>query len=164
MNGVIEMIKQENIKIEPSVDFEIDKWLKSGGKFVLFFFDENSKRNRYSIESLKKYNDSHKLIDEWTYRGHIVVDGHGSIPLFEQGFKYPLYSVNLSYCITNMQKCSTEYLSISSPISFKLKDKEDRLCFDVMLKKYSDLTSLLNDSWSSRTLKKAYKVEIPDIN
>lgn len=160
----MEMIKQENVKIEPSVDFEIDKWLQSNGKFVLFFFDESNKRNRYSIESLKKFSEPSKLLEEWSYRGHINVDGHGTIPLFEQGFKYPLYSVNLSYCISDMKKCTTEYLSISSPISFKLKDKEDRLCFDVILKKYTDLTSLINDSWSSRTLRKAYKVEIPDIN
>lgn len=163
-NKVIELIRQENRKIEPDIDFMVDEWITGGDKYVVFYFDEEVKRNRYKIESLKRNGKFRDTLKHSNYRGHVNVDGFGILPLFVEGFTYPLYTIDLKYRVVDKDKCKTEYISVYSPISFKLKDKEDRLCFDAVVKTFVDLPMLINDNWLTRTVKKAYKVEIPNIN
>lgn len=163
-NKVVELIRQENRKIEPNLDFMFEDWLSSDGKYVVFYFDESVMRNRYKIESLKRNGKFLNIVEFDNYRGHVNIDGFGSLPLFVNGFTYPLYTVDVKYRVVDKKKCRTEYISVYSPISFKLKDKEDRLCFDAVVKTFPDLPMLINDNWMTRTVKKAYKVEIPLLN
>lgn len=161
---MIEMIRQENKRIEPCLDFDVEDFKRIGGKFVLFYFDKDKSRNRYEILSIKKLSEEYRAVLNMSeYRGNITVEGFGLMPLFVNGFNFPLYSVDIKYKVVDIESCSTRYISVNSPISFKLKDKEDRLCFDAVVKTYNDITLMVNDNYTTKVVKKAFKVEIPNI-
>ncbi|MGL5714041.1 MAG: hypothetical protein ACRCX2_13550 [Paraclostridium sp.] len=157
------IIKQVNIKIERAIDFDIDDFKKvDSNKFVLFYFDKTIGRNRYSVHTVKKSSSVEELYDTLTdnnYRGNIQLSSHGLVPLFVSNFPYPLYEVELHYVDVKEDRCI--YKKLTAPLSFKLKDKEDRLCFDVSIKSYDDVTNMINDNWYSKCHKKAMKVELP---
>lgn len=159
---MLELIQQENIKIEPHIDFNVDKFkCEDNNKFVVFCYDEKVKRNRYEILCIRKCSvETLDKLNEESYRGNIETSLNGVLPLFVFNFPYPLYSLIVKY--RKVVDGFDTYISMRSPITFKLKGKEDRLCFDVHIKEYSDITTLCNDEFLTSNFKKAVKIEIPN--
>ena len=154
------LIKQSNIKIKINPTFDVKEFKEDElSRYVLFYYDKNVNRNRYDVKSIKKTHPrTLEMMTESTYRGEVTIEGYGNLPLFVLGFDYPLYAVELYYQHTS--STNQWYSYIKSPLSFKLKNKEDRLCYDVVVYEYNDLTDLANNKWRSKKHIKAKKIEI----
>lgn len=160
---MLELIQQENKKIEPNLDFDINRFKDdTNARFVLFYYDETIKRNKFDVIKVSKCSaETMMYITEHNYRGDVDTSVNGVLPLFVVNFPYPLYGLSVKY--RKIVDGFDTYLSIKSPITFKLKGKEDRLCYDVHIKEYSDITNMCNDEFLSSSFKKAMKLEIPNI-
>ena len=157
------LIKQTNSRIVPDVYMNLVEFIgDEKSKYVLFYYDEKVKRNRYKVKSIKMSTPEEcSALTEDNYRGEVEIEGYGKLPLFTIGFNFPLYGVELLYQHTKDNM--SWYSVIKSPISFKLKDKEDRLCFDVVTYEYDDLPDVMVDRWTTKKCTKALKVKIDPI-